>query len=188
MRDRQPDNLALDLLKGAVAGVVATWIMDRVDWAMYRREDPKVRRRTRAVRPEGKDPAHVIASKAARAVGLEPPPQDHPAGVAVHYAIGIAPAVVYGAARRRLPAVTAGRGLALGLGVFIAEDEIANPLLGFSAPPQRYPWQPHARGLVSHLVYGVVTHAVLDLLDRSLQTPRREPARNQEPVRYRRPG
>lgn len=180
MRHREPDSIAVDLLKGVVAGVIATWVLDRVDWAMYRREDPKTRRRTRAARPEGKDPAHVIASRAARAMGMEAPPQNHPAGLAVHYAIGVTPVAAYGALRNRVPALGAGRGLAFGFGMFLLEDEIANPLMGFAAPPQRYPWQPHARGLVAHLVYGVVADAMLDLMDRSLR-----PA---EPVRYRRPG
>lgn len=180
MRYRETSSVATDMLKGAVAGAVATWVMDRVDWAMYRREDPKSRRRTWAVRPEHKDPAHVIASRAARAIGVKPPPQNHPAGTAVHYAIGIAPAAIYGATRDRLPGVGAGRGLAFGLAMFVVEDEVANPLMGFAAPPQRYPWQPHARGLVAHLVYGLVTDAAFNLLDRA--------TRPAPPVRYRRPG
>ncbi len=180
MRHRESSSVAFDLFKGAAAGVVATWVMDRVDWAMYRREDPRSRRRTWAVRPEGKDPAHVIASRAAQAMGYGAVPQDHPAGMAVHYAIGIAPAAIYGATRDRVPGVGAGRGLAFGLGMFIAEDEVANPLMGFAAPPQRYPWQPHARGLVAHLVYGLVTDAVFSVLDRAL-APKPSP-------RYYRPG
>lgn len=179
MRYREPDSVATDMLKGAVAGAVATWVMDRVDWAMYRREDPASRRKTWAVRPEGKDPAHVIASRASQAMGYGAVPQNHPAGMAVHYTIGIAPAAIYGALRDRVPGVGAGRGLAFGLAMFVAEDEVANPLLGVAAPPQRYPWQPHARGLVAHLVYGLVTDAVLTGLDRALR---------REPVRYRRPG
>lgn len=52
--------------------------------------------------------------------------------------------------------------------MFIIEDEVLNPALGFAAGPTKYPWQPHARGLVAHLVYGFVTDAVLRAL-----TPRR---------------
>jgi hypothetical protein len=48
--------------------------------------------------------------------------------------------------------------------MFAPEDEIANPSLGFAAPPRRYPWQPHARGLVAHLVYGVVTEMLLQTM------------------------
>ena len=161
MAEQRAGSIALDLMKGAVAGVVATWVMDRVDWFMYRREPEQSRRETWAARPEGKDPAHVIASRASDALGTGPIPQGHPAGLAVHYAIGVAPAALYGVLRERVPAVGAGAGLAFGAAMFVAEDEVANPALGFAAPPQDYPWQPHARGLVSHLIYGLVTDAVL---------------------------
>lgn len=42
----------------------------------------------------------------------------------------------------------------------------ADPLLGTAAPPQEYPWQAHARGLVGHLTYGLVTKASVRVLDR----------------------
>ena len=162
---QEPDgSIPLDMLKGAVAGAVATWVMDRADWFMYRREPEASRRQTWAVRPEHKDPAHVIASKTSQALGGGPIPQDHPAGLAVHYGIGIAPAAVYGALKGRVPGADLGRGLAFGFAMFVLEDEIANPALGFAAPPRRYPWQPHARGFVSHLIYGFVTDLVLRTL------------------------
>ncbi len=151
-----------DLLIGVVAGAAAVWVMDRVDWFMYRREPDASRRRTRAVRPEGKDPAHFVASQVSEALGGGPLPQSGLAGLAVHYAIGIAPAALYGIMKGRVPGVDAGAGLAFGVAMFVAEDEVANPLLGIAAMPQRYPWQPHARGLVAHLVYGLVTDAVVN--------------------------
>jgi hypothetical protein len=158
------NNVALDMVKGAIAGAAATFVMDRVDWLLYDLEPSESRRRTWEVRPDHKDPAHVIASRTSQALGAGPLPQFHPAGTAVHYAIGVAPAVIYGAMRTRVPSVGAGRGLAYGFAMFVLEDEIANPALGFAAFPQRYPWQPHARGLLSHLVYGFVTDLVLRAL------------------------
>jgi len=151
-----------DLLVGAVAGAAAVWVMDRVDWITYRNEQDSSRRRTTEVRPEGKDPADFVASQASEALGGGPLSQGHPAGLAVHYAIGIAPAALYGAMKGRVPGVDVGAGLGFGLAMFIAEDEVANPLLGIAAMPQRYPWQPHARGLIAHLVYGLVTDAVVN--------------------------
>jgi hypothetical protein len=159
--------IAADMLLGAVAGAVGVWVMDRVDWFLSDHEDPEARRRTRAVRPGGMDPAHVVANRAVQALGAElSPPQPHPAGIAVHYAIGIGPAAFYGALRDRVPAVGTGRGLLYGLGLFLVQDELLNAAGGFSAGPRAYPWQAHARGLVAHLVYGAVTDAVLDLLHR----------------------
>ena len=162
-------HVALDLLKGAAAGAVAVWAMDRVGWWLWDREDPGALARERAARVEGMDPAHVAANRVADALGRPlTPRQPHPAGVAVHYAIGVGPAMAYAALRRRWPALRAGRGLAYGLGLFLAVDEGVVPALGLASGPAAYPWQSHARGLVSHLVLGVATDVTLDALDRAL--------------------
>jgi len=171
------NDLGVDMLKGAVAGAIGVWAMDRVDWFMYLRllDTPKSRRQTDFVRPSGMDPAHAMANRGARALGLTPPApwKQNPAGLAVHYSLGIAPGALYGALRGRVPYVDAGGGLLYGLGLFVVEDEIANPLMRFAAPPQDYPWQAHVRGFVAHLVYGAVTELVMQAL-----TP---PRRNQRP-------
>ena len=150
------------LLLGAAAGAIGVWVLDRVDWALYRSEDEATRRRTQEVRPDGLDPAHVVANKIAHAFGIPlNPPQPHPAGMAVHYAIGIAPAAAYGAFRDRLPELGGARGALFGLGLFLMQDEGLNSLLGLSARQRDYPWEDHARGLAAHLAYGMVVDAVL---------------------------
>ena len=169
-RDRGANGgaLAVDLLTGAVAGAVGVWAMDRVDWFLYERglDTPETRRQTEAARPGGMDPAHVTAKMAADAIGVRlSSPKENPAGLAVHYSLGIMPGMLYGAMRERVDYVGRGRGLGYGFALFVVEDEIANPLLGIAAPPGRYPWTAHARGLVAHLVYGFVTDAVLSLLN-----------------------
>jgi hypothetical protein len=160
------DNLLLDLAKGALAGAAAVWVMDRVGWALWRMEDREDIHREYMARPDGLDPAHVVANRVADALDRPlSPKQPHPAGIAVHYALGVVPAMAYAAMRRDVPEVAAGRGLLYGLGLFLLEDEGVAPLLGLASGPTAYPWQAHARGLVSHLVLGAATHAVLDLLD-----------------------
>jgi hypothetical protein len=49
--------MVMDALKGAVAGAVGVWVMDRVDWFNFEHEDPASRRLTQLVRPRGLDPA-----------------------------------------------------------------------------------------------------------------------------------
>ncbi len=174
------DGVAADMLKGAVAGGIAVWVQDQVDWYMYDHEDPAARRRTQDVRPGGLDPAHVVANEVAGALGAElSPPQPHPAGVAVHYAIGIGSGALYGVLQDRVPALGAGRGALYGLGLFLLQDELANAATGLSARPGQYPWQAHARGLITHLVYGIVTDTVLRVLKgpgRPIRYPRDEAA------------
>ena len=167
-RDSQAGNPHVsDLLKGALAGVVGTLALDAVAQFLWDHEEPRALEQERQARPEGLDPAHFVASRLARAVGTElTPEQPHPAGIATHFAIGVVPAALYAVARKRVPQLRTGRGLLYGLTLFLAQDEFVNAAAGFSGGPTEYPWQAHARGLVSHLVYGVVTDATLDLLDR----------------------
>jgi hypothetical protein len=161
------DNVAADLVKGAIAGAVGVWALDKVTWWMWDHEDPAALEREREARPEGLDPAHVMANRAAQAIGRElTPRQPHPAGIGVHYGLGIMPGAVYGALRHRVPGIGAARGMLFGLGLFAMQDEGINPIIGTSGNPGEYPWQAHARGLVGHLVLGAVTDATLNVLDR----------------------
>ncbi len=73
--------------------------------------------------------------------------------------------MLYAPLRRRIEGLDAGRGLLYGLGLFLLVDEGVVPALGLGAGPTEYPWQAHARGLVTHLVLGLVTDTVLDVLD-----------------------
>ena len=163
------EKLLMNGLKGAIAGAIGVWVMDQVDWFNFTHEDPAARRQTESVRPGGLDPAHVAASRVAEATEAElSPAQPNAVGVGIHYALGIGPSALYGAFRDRLPASSPGQeylyGAALGLGLFIVQDEGLNTASGLSADPRKYPWQAHARGLVAHLVLGMVTNAVLNLL------------------------
>jgi hypothetical protein len=183
------DTMLVDALSGAVAGAVGVWVMDRVDWAMYRAESPQARQRTKRVRPGGLDPAHVLVNRVAGAFGTTlSPPQPHPAGIAVHYSLGIGPGALYGAFHDRAPVLGVGRGALFGLGLFLVQDEVVNAATGLSARPGQYPWQAHARGLVAHLVYGLVTDSVLRLLkgltqpSRQHQSPRTQPSRSRSPA------
>jgi hypothetical protein len=155
-------------LSGAAAGAVGTWALDRVDWRMWNNETEETRAHTTAVRPFGEPPANVIVRKAEERFGSRlSDAEREAAGTAVHYGIGIAPAVVYAVFRDRLPGSGPGRGLLYGLTLFLLQDEAVNAASGLSAKPSEYPWQAHARGLVAHLVYGIATEMALNLVERS---------------------
>jgi uncharacterized membrane protein YagU involved in acid resistance len=55
-----------------------------------------------------------------------------------------------------------GAGTAAGLSMAVLVDEVANPLLGFTPPPQKYPLVSHLRGLAGHLVYGLGVAALVE--------------------------
>ncbi len=158
-------NVGLKVLGGLVAGAVGVWALDRMDWFMWDREDVKTRARTTAVRPNGEPPAQALVSKIEDATGKHLEPAVHEvASQAVHYSIGIAPAIGYALLRNRLPVSGVARGALYGAGLFLTQDEALNTVTGLGAKPQAYPWQAHARGIVAHTVYGIVTELTLNAL------------------------
>ncbi len=162
--------LVAKVLMGTAAGAIGVWALDRVDWFMWNHQSEEARSRTTSVRPGGEPPAHVMVSKIEQMFDLTPTPEQHElAGLATHYGIGIAPAVVYALVRDKLPGEGPIRGLLYGLGLFVLQDEVVNSASGLAAKPQAYPWQAHARGLIAHLVYGVATETVLNLMEKSLK-------------------
>jgi hypothetical protein len=156
-------------LIGAAAGAVGTWALDRADWRMWNAESAETRERTRSVRPNREPPAEVLAGTIEKTLGLDASPEQHElAGKVIHYGIGIAPAVAYALFRDRLPGSGPARGALYGVGLFLAQDEGLNTLTGLGANPQRYPWQAHARGLIAHTIYGVVTELALNVAGKAL--------------------
>jgi hypothetical protein len=158
-------SLAADLGRGALAGAVGWWAMDRVLRFCYDHQDPAARRAEDAAR--GGVPALEVAAErgAARADVSLSPRQRQAGGVALQWTFGVGAGVLYAALRRRFPAVGAGRGLAYGAAFSLVVDEGATPLLGFAPGPRAFPWQTHARGLLGHLVFGAVADAALRTLD-----------------------
>lgn len=160
------------VVKGASAGAVGVWAMDVVTWWMYRRQDSDAVRREQRTRPFGKDPAHAAARHVARLVGSDAAQHEPNAGgIAIHYALGMVPGAVYVRQRGSHPWLRAGRGALYGLVLFVGNDLLAGRLLRVMGPQRAYPWQAHLRGLVGHIVLGMVTESTLDVLEQ--QVPRR---------------
>lgn len=60
-----------DMVKGAIAGAVGVWMMDRVGWDMYITEDPEAFEQEKEAQIEGKYASHVVVRHAAEAMGQE---------------------------------------------------------------------------------------------------------------------
>jgi hypothetical protein len=165
-RVRTRDEIGRDLLKGAVAGAVATFVMGKVTGYMYEHEDRDARRREDDVR-EGRSAYEVAAEKAASAAGTSlGRRQRQQLGLAVHWALGIGAGAAYAVLRRRFQSLGSVAGTAFGTGFWAFLDEGLVPALGLTPGATAFPWQAHARGLVGHLTFGTVTDGTLRLLDR----------------------
>lgn len=154
-----------DIIKGAIAGAVATWVMGKVTGAMYQREDRWVRRTEDDARG-GKTSYGAAAEKAARLAGTTlGDKQREQAGSAIHWALGIGAGAAYAVARRRFNSLGRTVGLGFGTAFWALLDEGLVPALGLTPGPLAFPWQTHARGLAGHLTFGTVTDGTLRVLD-----------------------
>lgn len=154
-----------DLMRGAVAGMVGTWMMDLVTTALMQQQSKKVTRREEGARPDGKGSVQLMVDRieAVSGVGLN----DEQRSLVeqwVHYALGAVPGALYVFARERIPGVGAANGMLYGALLFAVNDEWLNWKLGFSGPPEAYPMETHLRGLIGHLVLGVTTDTIADVL------------------------
>jgi hypothetical protein len=154
-----------DVIKGAIAGAVATWVMGKVTSAMYEREDGWVRRAEDDARG-GRTAYGVAVEKAARLAGASlDNGQRERLGLAIHWALGIGAGVAYAVLRRRFRAMGRTAGLGFGTAFWALLDEGLVPALGLTPGPRAFPWQTHARGFAGHLTFGTVTDGTLRLLD-----------------------
>lgn len=149
-----------DLIKGAIAGAAATWVMGKMSAVIHR-----VGRRADEVRGAGTGYGAAVET-AAGAIGRTLGGKDRePPGSAVHWALGIGSGAVYAVLRRRLAGISRTAGVGFGTVFWAAIDEGVVPALGLGRAPRAFPWRPNARGLAGHLTFGTVTDGALRLLD-----------------------
>jgi len=151
--------LTLDILLGAAAGAAGTFLMDKVTMLAYEREPKAAQEREENAR--GGKTAYVKAAQKAGA----PEEMQEMLGQAIHWSLGVGAGALYGALRNRRRKLGLGSGLVYGVAFWLVMDEAATALLKLTPPPQRFPWQTHARGLAGHLVLGGAIEAAFDVLD-----------------------
>lgn len=158
-------SLVADVIDGAIAGAVATWMMGKTTTVLYERENEAARQREDQAR-HGKTAYGIAAEKGAALIGKQlTDDQRKRYGERIHWALGIGAGAVYGALRPRSPVLSAAGGLLFGTAFFLLMDEGANTALRLTPPPNAFPWQAHARGLAGHLVFGGVANATLAALE-----------------------
>lgn len=152
-------------IRGAIAGVAATWAMDRITTVLYDVQAPEVTELEAAARPNGKGSVANLVDRVSARTGIAVPPERRPMVESLlHYALGAVPGAIYGVLRRWVPFARIGAGLGYGLALFVANDEYANTKLGLAGPISAYPAETHFRGLAGHAVLGVATESGIQLL------------------------
>lgn len=150
-------------LTGAIAGAGATWAMGKVTTYLYENEPRRARVMENRARGGGTSYG-AAADKLAHLAGVKLTKHEREQlGEALHWAIGIGAGAVYGELRKRMPGRLA-RGVLFGAALWLLTDEGATYAFGLTPGPRKFPWQTHARGLVGHLVFGLVADAALAAL------------------------
>jgi hypothetical protein len=175
---RTDRNVMTDVVAGAIAGALGVWVMDQVGWWMYCAESEETRQREKRARAEvgGSEmgPASVATQKINRNLDLNLTEQQQDIlSSVIHYGLGVLPGALYGSLRPQRNRIGNSRGLLYGLVLFLLNDELMSVQLGLAAKPSQYPWQAHARGLVTHVALGVATDQAFRLLNRVLGQRRR---------------
>ncbi len=131
--------MAADLLKGAMAGAAATWLMNKTTTWMYGHERDEAKQREKQAR-DGRTAYESAAERAASAGGITlSKEQRNKAGTTIHWVTGIAAGALYAVLRKRWPATAAAKGLPFGTGFFLIVDELINPVSGLTPGPQAFP-------------------------------------------------
>ncbi len=166
MTDRQ-NHLLGDLIDGAIAGAIATWVMGKATTYLYEHEAKSVREAEDHARGD-KTAYGVAAEKAAHLAGTDLTDEQRKTyGSEIHWALGVGAGAAYGVLRDQMPASGLARGLLFGTAFWLLVDEGANTALGLTPGPAKFPWQTHARGLAGHLVFSAVAEAALSASQRS---------------------
>ena len=154
--------LARDAAVGVGAGLLGAKVMSPATSKLYEYQtDEAKEKETEASYGVA---YNVAAKKTAGLVGVElNDEQTAKAGTALHYALGVAWVPLYMWLRRSRGYSPFGAGIASGTSMYALVDELANPLFGFTPPPQKYPLVTHLRGLAGHVIYGLATAAAVEL-------------------------
>jgi len=175
MRDAQrKPNIWKGMLVGLLAGLVASWTMNRFQdvWIAVSSPDDSKKQKDADARPSdaGEESQDDATVKAASAVSEKlfdhklTSAEKKVAGPAVHYAVGAAAGMVYGIASEFVPEVAAGFGLPYGTAFWLVVDEGVVPSLGLAKGPSGYPLSTHVYALASHLVFGATAEGTRRLL------------------------
>lgn len=155
----QPSKDTQSLLKGLVAGAIGGLVATAAKTMAEKVYPPRVHGE-----PE---PPEVTAEK----IAGHPLDSDTKAiaSETIHWVFGAAAGALYGVAAELYPAVTAKSGATFGLTLMSLTHEGALPALGLSEPPEDQSLREKTSEGATHILYGVVTEKVRELVRNMLE-------------------
>src|SRR5690606_5253642 len=154
---------------GVIGGIVATQVNDYAEKVFWQ-VTPE---REKAREPEIEDDSSADAAARMLLEMVEEKPAEARRKVLkklIHFGLGAGWGPLYCWLRRNAGMGPKTAGIASGLALSLIVDEALNPLLRITPPPHAYPASSHARGLVTHVIWGLVCGAVAEPLRRELRS------------------
>lgn len=148
------------MLGGLVAGLSGTLLMEYASNFVWKRQGEQSRERENELRPEM--PTSALARKLAGLTGAELSDDEaQRLGMVAHYGFGAAggPAAV-ALTRLGVEPLKAGFAVAGAMELFV--DQLANTVLGLTAPSWEFPATANVRGALAHVVYGAAVGLMLE--------------------------
>jgi putative membrane protein len=151
--DQKVEDVANGILAGAIAGALASWVMNQFQAVSAK---PVARRNQEATQPPAPSEDNATTKAAEALVGHPLAADQKPvAGAAVHYGYGAAMGALYGGLAEIVPSVGMGLGIPYATALWLFGDEVAVPALGLGKPPTASTPAEHAGALSAHFVYGL---------------------------------
>lgn len=166
---------------GAIAGTLATYVMDKsveavlgatnrdgtADLTTEELHQGSARSKANVEENlEGEPSTMQLTGRLAQAVLDRPATrrQRELGGYAFHYAYGATAGALYGGLAGSWPAITRGAGVPYGTAVWLAGDEAMITLLGLGRSSGKTPARSHVTSLLGHWAFGAALHLLYGLL------------------------
>jgi hypothetical protein len=153
----------LDTLIGMAAGWAGAKVMDPVTTKLQEMAPEAAKQQEKRVSP---GVAYNLAARdLAGRVGVQlSDKEEESVGSVFHYGLALAGGEMYLALRRLTPLDPLTAAGIVTMVLFLGVDETVNPLMGWSAPPTKYPTATHLRGLAGHVSLGAAIMVTAEAL------------------------
>lgn len=160
--------LLLDLLSGAAAGAVGTYLMTPSQKMVQMRQSGEDKKAEKENALE-KNATEMTAIKLAKPFGVKLEGKGlKKASYAVHWLYGISWGIGYALLSRRFRGAPVIAGILFGSALWFFGDELAVPTLGLAPTAERFPVSTHLKALSAHLGYGLGVDVVHRAANRAI--------------------
>lgn len=167
-RKKKQTGLGWDLLAGAAAGALGTYLMSPA-MQLANKVQPKHDQESEKEASWDEGATVKIAKKATEPLGIEIPEEKKSlAGQIVHWSYGTSWGIGYALLSRVMKKRPLLSGLIFGSALWLFGDELAVPAMKAAPKARAFPPSTHAKALWSHVVYGLATDGALRVARRAL--------------------